>query len=85
MTERPRLFLYFDKHDNEIMAGMTIRIGDDPPERVYACFTQYGDADLGINASNEDYLKRHPEAAREYYSLSNFRAEDIEIVEDAQL
>ena len=82
MTERLRLFHYFDKHGREIKEGMLIRISDDPPERVYACSTQDMDEDLGVNASNEAYLKQHPDAEREYYSLSNFRADIIEIVEE---
>lgn len=61
---------------------MMICIAGDLPERVYACCTQEGEEDLGINASNEDYLRLHPTAEREYYPLSNFRAEDIEIIEE---
>lgn len=70
---------YVDKHGEEIKAGYTIKIGDDAPEMVYSTVDDFGD-DLGINASNEAYLKLHPDAVREYYSLKNFSAEDIEIV-----
>lgn len=84
MTERLRLFHYFDKHGQEIKEGMLIRIGDDPPERVYTCSTQDMDEDLGVNASNLAYLKHHPEAEQEFYSLCNFSSELIEIVEEAK-
>ena len=70
---------YVDKHGEEIEAGYMIRIGDDDPELVYSCINDIGD-DLGINASNESYLKAHPESVREYYSLKNFSCNDIEIV-----
>ncbi len=79
---RTRLFRYVDKHGQEIEAGMKIRIGNDPPALVYACCTQEMDEDLGINASNEDYLKHHPDAERVYYSLINFPSGIIEIVKE---
>ena len=41
---------------------------------------QFGREDLGVNASNEDYLRNHPGATRQYYSLSNFAYSDIEII-----
>lgn len=71
---------YVDKHGEEIKSGYTIKIGDDDPEMVYSTVDAYGGDDLGINASNEAYLKSHPDAVREYYSLKNFSQEDIEIV-----
>lgn len=70
---------YVDKHGEEIKAGYMIRIGDDDPELVYSCVNDFGH-DLGINASNEAYLKAHPDADREYYSLNNFMPSIIEIV-----
>lgn len=39
-----------------------------------------GKEDLGINASNEEYLKLHPDAVRGYYSLSNFACSELEIM-----
>ena len=72
-------YLYVDKHGEEIKAGYMIRIGDDDPELVYSCVNDFGH-DLGINASNEAYLKAHPDADREYYSLNNFTSSIIEIV-----
>lgn len=70
---------YVDKHGEDIKAGYMIRIGDDDPELVYSCVNDFGH-DLGINASNEAYLKAHPDADREYYSLNNFMPSIIEIV-----
>ena len=76
--------LYQDKHGEEIKAGMMLRFSDGSIEKVYETTTMNGDADLGINASNEAYMKAHdiPEEYREYYSLDNFRRDDIEIVHD---
>ena len=71
---------YVDMHGEEIRPGYTIKIGDDEPEMVYSCCNDFGE-DLGVNASNEAYLKAHPDAAPEYYSLSNFSSTDIEIIE----
>lgn len=71
---------YFDKHGNEIVAGMSLRMEDGSIEKVYAT-DNYGEPDLGINASNEAYLKHHPEQEREYYSLSNYNLREIEITE----
>ncbi len=45
----------------------------------------YGNSDLGINASNEGYLERHPYASREYYSLCNFNMNEVEIVDQTEL
>lgn len=70
---------YVDMHGEKIRPGYMIKIGDDEPEMIYACCNDFGE-DLGINASNEAYLKAHLDAAREYYSLSNFDCRDIEIV-----
>jgi hypothetical protein len=70
---------YKDKNGKTIEAGMTISICGDP-DKVYKCQDQFGHDDLGVNASNEDYLELHPGTEREYYSLSNFLQSDIEIV-----
>lgn len=77
-------YLYKDKNGEEIKAGMTLRFSDGSIEKVYETTTMNGDADLGINASNEAYIKAHgiPEEFREYYSLDNFRRDDIEIVHE---
>lgn len=44
----------------------------------------YDDLENYINASNEEYLRRHPYAEREYYFLSNFDMRDVEIVEQIE-
>lgn len=72
---------YVDKNGEEIKAGYVIKIGDDAPEKVYATRDGFfGNANLGVNASSESYLKSHPGASRQYYSLSNFDCRDIEII-----
>ena len=63
---------YYDKNGDEILEGMRLRMEDGSIEKVYATTDAYGEPDLGVNASNEAFLKNHPEWAREYYSLSNF-------------
>jgi len=47
---------YFDKHGNEIKAGMFLRMEDGSIEEIYACTDSYGKEDLGINASNDEFL-----------------------------
>lgn len=73
---------YFDKNGVEIKAGMTIRMEDGSLELVYDTTDSYGNPDLGINASNEDYLELHPFASREFYSLCNFDMRYTEVVDD---
>lgn len=71
---------YFDKHGEEIKAGMKIRIGDDDPEEVFASSWPNGDEDLGVNATNPEWAKRCPDLVQELYPLSQFSRADIEIV-----
>ena len=71
---------YVDKNGIEIKAGMTIQMADGSHELVYDTQDAYGNVDLGINASNEEYLERHPFASREYYSLSNFDMSEVEVI-----
>lgn len=71
---------YVDKNNNVICKGCYVSICGEEPKMVYETTDQFGNADLGINASNENYLKLHPDSIREYYSLSNFSSDDIEIV-----
>ena len=75
---------YFDKNGVEIKSGMTLRMADGSEELVYDTTDAYGNPDLGINASNEAYLTRHPEADREFYSLCNFDMSKTEIIDDGQ-
>ena len=77
---------YIDKNGNEIKEGMKILMDDGSVEEVFATQDQYGNPDLGINASNDEYMRRHdiPEECREYYSLSNFSADGIEIIPEKE-
>ena len=71
---------YYDCNGNEILEGMVLRMADGSTEEVYATTDAYGNEDLSINASNEAYLRWHPEADREYYSLSSFDLRYVEII-----
>ena len=73
---------YFDKNGVEIKAGMTIRMEDGSLELLYDTTDSYGNPDLGINASNEEYLERNPCACREFYSLCNFDMRYTEVVDE---
>ena len=75
---------YKDKNGKQIKAGMHLKMEDGSVELVYATDDGHGNPDLGINASNEAYLARHPEADREFYSLSNFDISTAEIIDDGQ-
>ena len=75
---------YFDKNGKEIKAGMKILMEDGSIEMVYDTEDQYGNPNLGINASNEAFLELHPNWAREYYPLSNFRVTGIEVCPSEQ-
>ena len=70
---------YFDKNGKEIKAGMKILMEDGSVELVYDTEDAYGNPILGINASNEDFLRAHPNWAREFYSLSMFNMAATEI------
>ena len=63
---------------------MTLRMADGSEELVYDTTDAYGNPDLGINASNEKYLERHPYASREYYSLCNFDMGEVEVIEQKE-
>lgn len=75
---------YFDKNGKEIRAGMKILMEDGSIEMVYDTEDQYGNPNLGINASNEEFLKLHPNWAREYYSLAMFKQSGIEVCPSEQ-
>lgn len=79
---------YFDKTGTEIKAGMFLRMENGSIEKVYACVDQDGSADLGINASNEAFLRNHfpgcEDYYREFYSLSNFSLCNTEICQPDQ-
>lgn len=67
---------YYDKNNREIREGMFLRFEDGSIERVYE-----SKGGLGINASNEEYLRAHGlcEYDREIYLLSNFSPSKISI------
>ena len=79
---------YFDKNGTEIKSGMFLMLGFSQPEKVYATVDADGNPDLGINASNEAYLRRHypgcEEAYRECYPLSSFNLREAEVCEPEQ-
>ena len=75
---------YFDKNGKEIKAGMNLRMEDGSVELVYDTTDQYGNADLGINATNEAFLLEHPNWQRECYSLSLFNNKAIEVIPSEQ-
>ena len=72
---------YHDKHSREILAGMTIRHDNGDTEKVYATTGAFGADALGGVASYPASAARHADGDIEYYSLSNFRTSEWEIVE----
>ena len=74
------VYNYVDKHGNPINMDDMISVSGGEPEKVYLITDQFGKDDLGINASNEEYLKNHPDAVRQYYSLNNFAQSELEVI-----
>lgn len=72
---------YKDKNGKQIEPRMHLKMEDGSTEVVYATQDAYGNPDLGINASNEAFLEKHPFASREYYSLCNFDMSKVVILE----
>lgn len=77
---------YFDKNGTEIKGGMFLRFEGGLVEKIYDTVDADGVPDLGVNASNDAYLKRHGlgEYDREFYPLSQFSLRDAEICEPEQ-
>lgn len=73
---------YVDRNGVEIKGGMLLRMSDGSIERVYETTDSNGNPDLGISATNEDYLRRHPDAPREYYSLVSIYLWNVEVCND---
>ncbi len=71
---------YFDKKGIEILAGMMLRMSDGTTELVYDTIDSDGNPDLGINASNEDFLRNNPDAHREYYSLGSIDLRNVDVL-----
>ena len=70
---------YYDRNGNEIKAGMRIIFEDGSSEQVYATSDAQGRQDLGISATNEAFLKKHPDWEQEFYSLSTVDLSAVEI------
>lgn len=70
---------YFDRNGVEIKEGMYIQIEG---TQGSALVEQCGLDDLGINATNPDFVANHPETAIKCYPLSNFRRHDICVVQE---
>ena len=71
---------YFDKNGVEIKTGMTLLMSDGTTELAYDTTDSNGNPDLGINVSNEDFLRNHPDAHREYYSLGSIDLKNAEVL-----
>ena len=71
---------YLDKHGEEIKAGMQIRHLNGEIELVYDTADDYGNADLGISATNPAFAALHPTWPNEYYSLNSFNLNEWEII-----
>ena len=72
--------MYVDRNGVEIKAGMTLLMSDGTTELVYDTTDSDGNPDLGINASNEDFLRNHPDARKEYYSLGSIDLRNAEVL-----
>lgn len=72
--------MYVDRNGVEIKAGMSLLMIDGTTELVYDTTDGNGNPDLGISASNEDYLRNHPDAYREFYSLSSIDLRNAEVL-----
>ena len=72
--------MYVDRNGVEIKAGMTLLMSDGTTELVYDTTDSDGNPDLGINASNEDFLRNHPDARKEFYSLGSIDLRNAEVL-----
>lgn len=68
---------YTDKHGNLIKEFDSIRHNNGEVAVVHAC----GDDNLGVPATNPEFIKHHPDADIEYYPLSEFDLSEWEIIE----
>lgn len=72
---------YFDKDGKRVRPGDIIVFdGDGTTEKVYLAEGTDGYYELGINASNEAFLERHPEWSRELYPLYQFNPKEYKVV-----
>ena len=70
---------YYDRNGNEIKPGMQLIFANGRTELVYETMDQNGQPDLGISATNEAFLKNHPDWEQEFYSLSMVDLDAVEI------
>ena len=70
---------YYDRNGNEIKPGMQLVFANGRTELVYETMDQNGQPDLGISATNEAFLKNHPDWEQEFYSLSMVDLDAVEI------
>ena len=70
---------YYDRNGNKIKPGMQLVFANGRTELVYETMDQNGQPDLGISATNEAFLKNHPDWEQEFYSLSMVDLDAVEI------
>ena len=66
---------WFDRNGVELHDGdIIVDVDSGKEEKVYACHPadDMDSESLGINASNEAWLARHPDRCREIYPFTNF-------------
>lgn len=71
---------YEDKNGRIVLPGDILKFSDGSLEKVYLAVGDESMYDLGVNASNEAFLKAHPCWTREVYPLSQFRRSEYEVV-----
>lgn len=74
---------YLDRTGTEIAAGDMIESPDGVVMQVHECMDQHGNEDLGILATNPDFLKHHPDHDLEFYSLNQIGVKEWQIVDFA--
>ncbi len=72
---------YYDKNGKEIVKGMVLQHDDGDKELVYECINEYGELNLGFNASNENYVGFEG-CNREIYPLHQFNLSEWKIVSE---
>lgn len=77
---------YFDSKGTEIQVDMYLRVPSRGVEKIYATMDAEGNPNLGINASNDAYIRLHglTEADLEFYPLSSIDLYGIEVCEQEQ-
>lgn len=76
---------YYDKNGTLVKPGDRLFFDEDgSTEEVLLCENSYSDKEyeLGINATNPDYLKHHPDAKLEAYPLYQFDHNHYEVIQN---